>query len=98
MTNRYEIRKHIGCGGDLTFEKEVVENKILNKRAVEKFGAKAKIKQVTKNMFRCNKCRELVNVVTCPSWEQFVLWGKIRVSKKQYWEIKENRKNGALRY
>ena len=77
--SRYDQRIHIGCGGNLTFEKEVRENKVLNQRAVDKFGAKAKIRSINKQMHRCDKCRALINVITCPSWEEYVLRGQIRV-------------------
>jgi len=99
--NRYSIRKHIGCGsvkpGNLTYEKDVIENVVVNKRDVRKFGAEAKIKQITKSLFRCDKCNELINIVTCPSWEDFVLRGRIRVTKQEYWRIKTDRKRGAVR-
>lgn len=94
---KYDTRIHIGCGGSLTFEKEQRVNFILNKKAVERFGAKAIIKPITKNLYRCDKCNDLVNVITCPSYEEFVLRGKIRVSKEEYWKIKKARKDGALR-
>lgn len=97
MTNKYDTRPHIGCGGELTFETTEVENVIINKKAVKQFGAKAKIKQVTKNLFRCNKCNDLVNVITCPSWEQYVLSGRIRVAPHVYRALKKARKTGGYR-
>lgn len=93
----YRNIPHIGCGGVLTFEKEVVENVTVNARAVKKFNARPIIKQLTKSMHRCDKCHDLVNVISCPSWEDFVLRGKIRVSKEVYWKLKNDRKRGAVR-
>lgn len=99
--SRYDTRPHLGCvctkPGILTFEKDIVENVTVNKRAVKRFNAKAIIKQITKSMFRCDKCSELINVVICPSWEDFVLSGKIRVTKAEYWKIKNDRGKGAMR-
>jgi len=96
MTN-YEIIPHIGCGGNLTFEKTQIKEIILNKYEVKKFGAPKKVRKLIKNLYRCNKCNDLVNVISCPSWEKFVLMGKIRVSHQMYKAIKKNRKNGILR-
>lgn len=93
----YRNIPHIGCGGTLTFEKDVVENVTVNARAVKKFGAKAIIKQLTKSMHRCDKCKDLVNVISCPSWEDYVLSGKIRVAKEVYWKLKNDQKRGNVR-
>lgn len=77
--NRYEKRIHIGCGGDLHFEKEETKPVVINQRDVDRFGAKAKIIQRTKHLYRCDKCNDLVNIIICPSWEEYVLRGQIRV-------------------
>ena len=82
-------RYHIGCGGELKFIETKLVTVITNKRAVEKYDARAKIKQFNKDFYMCNKCENLVNVIILPSWEQYVLMGKIRISKQEYWEIRE---------
>jgi len=117
MTNRYEQRIHIGCGGDLSYEVTKTYWKILNARALgvkfmydnedelirvenmlKKWGQTPIIKSVTKNLYRCDKCNELVNVITCPSWEQFVLDRRIKVPFYVFRKIEAERKAGALRY
>ena len=82
-------RKHLNCGGTLNFAETKLVTVVINKKAVEKFGAKAVIKQFNKDFFKCNKCENFINVIIFPSWEQYVLMGKIRVAKWKYWEIKE---------
>ncbi len=95
--SRYANLPHIACGGYLEYEADELVNVVINKRAV-KFGAKAIIKTITKHLFRCDKCDGLVNVVSCPSYEDYVLNGKIRVSKAEYWRIKNDRRRaGAIR-
>jgi len=97
MTN-YDQISHVGCGGNLTFERTQTVEIVINKREVKRFGMPKKVKSVTKNLYRCDKCKELVNVITCPSWERFVLMGKIRVAPHVYRAIKKNRKDGILRF
>lgn len=94
----YEQIPHVGCGGVLTFEKTQTVEVILNKKEVRRFGMLKKVKQITKNLYRCDKCNDLVNVISCPSWERFVLMGKIRVEPHIYRAIKRNRKDGILRF
>lgn len=93
----YMNRPHIGCGGNLEYEKMEIVNVTVNKRDVRVSGAKAIIKQISKNLYRCDKCNDLVNVVSCPSYEDFVMSGKIRVSPQEYWRIKESRRQGVAR-
>lgn len=81
-------RHHLGCGGQLNFAETRVETVIVNKKAVEKFNAKAIIKQFNKDFFKCDKCKAFINVIIFPSWEQYVLKGDIRVATWKYWEIK----------
>jgi len=97
MTN-YEQIPHIGCGGNLTFEKTQVEEVVLNKREVKRFGMPKKIKTITKQLYRCDKCNSLVTVISCPSWEKLVLMGRIKVTPETYRAIKRNRKDGILRF
>lgn len=85
-------RQHIGCGGELKFVETKLVTIVTNKRAVEKFNAKAKIKQFNKDFYMCNKCKSLINIIIFPSWEQYVLMGKIRISTQEYWRIKEAHK------
>jgi len=81
-------RYHIGCGGKLNFAETKIETVIVNKKAVEKFNARAIIKQFNKDFYICSKCKKRTNVIIFPSWEQYVLMGKIRISKQEYWGIK----------
>lgn len=91
----YRNRPHIGCGlqrgGFLEFEKKETVTVVVNKHAVKKYGAKPIEKQLTKNFYRCDKCNNLVNVVVCPSWEDYVMMGKIRVPKWLYFKIRDRR-------
>ncbi len=91
----YASRPHLGCActitGQLTFEETVVETVVINKRDVKRFNAPKITKQISKDMFKCDKCDELINIVVCPSWEDFVLRGKIRVPTWLYWKIKKAR-------
>ena len=82
------LRKHISCGGKLNFAETKLTTIIVNKKAVEKYGNKAIIKQFNKDYYKCDKCGALINIITLPSWEQYVLMGKIRVSTQEYWGIK----------
>jgi len=82
-------RYHIGCNGQLTYAKTIIETIVLNKKAVDKFHAKAKIKQIEKEYYICDKCKALVNIISFPSYEQYVLMGKIRVTKQEYLRLKE---------
>ena len=81
-------RYHIGCGGELNFAETKIETVIVNKKAVEKYGDKAIIKQFNKDFYKCNKCKSFTNVIILPSWEQYVLKGDIRVTTQLYWKIK----------
>ena len=91
----YDNKPHLGCActvpGALSYEKDIVEQVIMNKRDVKRYGVPPKTKEVTKSMYSCNKCNELVNIVSCPSWEDYVLSGKIRVAKYLYWELRNAR-------
>ncbi len=82
-------RYHLHCGGKLNFAETKVVTVVVNKKAVEKYDAKAIIKQFNKNFYKCDKCEEFVNVIIFPSWEQYVLMGRIRIEKWRYWKIKE---------
>jgi len=82
-------RYHLHCGGKLNFAETKVVTVVVNKRAVEKYNAKAIIKQFNKDLYKCDKCEEFVNVVIFPSWEEYVLMGKIRIEKWRYWKIKD---------
>lgn len=82
-------REHLGCGGTLNFAETRLVTVVLNKKAVEKFNAKAVIKQFNKDFYKCDKCKTFINVIIFPSWEQYVLMGKIRIEKWKYWKIKE---------
>lgn len=82
-------RYHLNCGGTLNFARTEVVTVVVNKRAVDKYNAKAIIKQFNKDLYKCDKCEEFVSVVIFPSWEEYVLMGKIRVAKWKYWKIKD---------
>ena len=79
---------HLNCGGKLDFAETVITTVVVNKRAVDKFNAKAIIKQFNKDYYKCDKCGALINIIVFPSWEEYVLKGDIRVSTWKYWEIK----------
>jgi len=82
-------RVHVNCGGKLNFAKSIVETKVLNEFAVKKYNAKAKIKQFNKDLYKCDECDKLVSVIDFPSWEEYVLMGRIRLPKWQYRKIKK---------
>jgi len=82
-------RYHLGCGGKLNFAETKVVTLVVNKKAVEKYNAKSVIKQLNKDFYKCDKCENFVNVIIFPSWEQYVLMGKIRISKQAYWKLKD---------
>jgi len=91
----YDEKVHLGCGGLLTFNKHAVET-VVRKRKVLLPSGKFKIiktqKEIQKELYLCDKCRMLVSVITCPSWKQYVLSGRIRVPKWRYRLIKEEQK------
>jgi len=68
------MKEHVNCGGKLVFSH------------TEKTKIKRKI--ITKQMHECQKCGALINVIECPSFEEYVLSGRIRVSKAEYHAIK----------
>jgi hypothetical protein len=82
-------RYHLGCGGTLNFAETKLVTIVTNKRAVDKYDAKAKIKQFNKDFYKCDKCKNFISVIVSPSWEQYVLMGKIRIEKWKYWELKK---------
>lgn len=82
-------RHHLGCGGVLNFAETKIVTVIANKKAVEKFKAKAIIKQFNKDFYKCTKCETFINVIIMPSWEEYVLMGKIRINKQAYWALRE---------
>jgi hypothetical protein len=82
-------RHHIGCKGVLNFAETKREVVVVNKKAVDKYGAKAIIKQFNKDFYKCTKCNVFINVIIMPSWEEYVLMGKIRIDKQAYWRLKE---------
>lgn len=90
-------RYHLGCGGKLNFAETKTVTVTVNKKAVEKYHAKAIIKQFNKDFYKCDKCENFINVVILPSWEKYVLMGKIRISKQEYWRIKEEHKKRQQR-
>jgi len=82
-------RYHIGCGGTLNFVETKLVTVVVNKKAVDKYNARAKIKQFNKDFYKCDKCDKLINVIVFPSWEQYVLSGKIRIETWRYWKLKK---------
>ncbi len=83
-------RYHLGnCGGKLNFAETKLVTVVVNKKAVDKYGAKAIIKQFNKDFYKCTKCELFINVIILPSWEEYVLMGKIRIDKQAYWRLKE---------
>jgi len=81
-------RYHLSCGGTLNFTETKIVTVVVNKRAVDKYNEKAIIKQFNKDFYKCDKCKNPINVIIFPSWEQYVLMGKIRISKQEYWKLK----------
>lgn len=69
------MKKHVRCGGDLVFSH--TEKKKIKKNII------------TKQMYECQKCGAFINVIECPSFEEYVLSGRIRVSKPEYYNIKK---------
>lgn len=88
-------RYHSNCGGELHYHETVTENIIVNKWAVKKYGEKARIKQMTKTYYLCNKCNDKVNIITFPSWEEYVMMGQIRVPYYVFKELKNKFKGDA---
>jgi hypothetical protein len=87
-------RIHSNCGGELHYHETVTENRVINKRAVDRYNAKAIIKRITKTLYKCDKCGDLVNIISFPSWKDYVLMGKIRVAPNVYWRLKNEAKGG----
>lgn len=46
-------------------------------------------KEDRKTFFKCRKCKTLVNIAICPSYNQYVLSGRIKVSPEEYDRIKD---------
>ena len=82
-------REHLHCGGTLNFARSEVVTVTVNKKAMEKYGAKAIIKQHNKDLYKCDKCDMLVNVIDMPSWEEYVLMGRIRIEKWKYLKLRK---------
>lgn len=82
-------RYHLGCGGTLNFAETKLVTIVVNKKAVDKYNAKAIIKQFNKDFYKCDKCENFINIIIFPSWEQYVLMGKIRIAKWEYWKLKK---------
>lgn len=51
--SKYSYHTHIGCGGNLTFEKREWINNML------------------KDLYRCDKCHDLVSCIFFPSWKDY---------------------------
>jgi len=45
-------------------------------------------KEDRKTFFQCSKCGQLVNCAVCPSYNQYVLSGRVRVTREEYERIK----------
>ena len=88
----YGDKEHLDCGGNLTFKASTTEE-TLYKRKIRLPTGKVVIKKtkklVPKELYLCDKCGKLVNVITFPSWKDYVLRGQIRVPKWLYWKIKK---------
>jgi hypothetical protein len=76
--------EHIGCGGNLAFEKNTVEHKVIGMDR----DHKPIIKSIHKTLYRCNKCNQLINCIVFPSYEEYVLRGIIRVSQTELWRVR----------
>lgn len=68
------MSEHVNCGGTLVYS--------------HKKKTKAGNKTITKNMHKCSKCGAMINVILMQSYEEMVLSGQIRVSKQEYYRIK----------
>ena len=82
-------RKHLACGGILNFAETKIVTIIMNKKAVDKYNARAKIKQLNKDFYKCNKCGQFISVISFPSWKDYVLKGKIREEDRKQRQRKE---------
>ena len=51
---------------------------------IKDYLTKKTIKVLRKSVFRCSKCGDLVSVVLMPSYEQYVLMRKIKVSDEEF--------------
>lgn len=71
------MRKHVTCGGELKFSH------------TKQTRLKHSNKTIRKQMYECQRCGQLINVVDLPSYEQYVLMGQIRINKKEYHAIKK---------
>lgn len=65
------IHTHISCGGNLEY---------LGKKS---FNVRNKV--ITKDIFHCDKCNQDISCFLNPSYDDYVLAGKIRVS---WWELR----------
>jgi hypothetical protein len=45
-------------------------------------------KEDRKTFYLCNKCEQSVNCALCPSYNQYVLSGRVRVTREEYHRIK----------
>jgi len=43
----------------------------------------------TRRIHKCSKCGQIMNVIICPSFEDYVLNGEIRVTYNEYQRIKK---------
>jgi hypothetical protein len=92
--NPYETRPHLACNGKekgrLMFDHVETKKFLVNKRAVKRFGAKPEYKEISQDIYVCDKCGEFAVVIVCPSWKDYVLSGRIRVAKWLYRQIRDD--------
>jgi len=65
-------KEHVNCGGELKFSH------------TKKVKLKHSGQIIRQQMYECQKCGQLVNVIDLPSYEQYVMMGQIRVTKQEY--------------
>ena len=91
--NPYDTRPHLGCSGKvkgrLTFDRIETKKILTNKYAVRRFGAEPEYKEITQDVYVCDKCGEEAVIIVCPSWKDYVLSGRIRVAKWLYRQIRD---------
>lgn len=61
---------HVGCGGNLTYSHTDRKTVTKHFRSQKTGKMVTKEKTIAKDMFRCDKCNELVNCILYPSYEE----------------------------
>ena len=68
------------CMGNLVFSHH--ENILISNKVIEK------------SFFRCSKCGDIVSVIIMPSYEQYILMRRIKVSDKEFERVRDRYRGG----